>query len=372
MFFHEVIIAGAGIIGLSCGRELAQKGFSVLILERLKKAGQVTSSRNSQVIHAGMYYSTDSLKATLCVEGNRLLKQYCMERGVKTLITGKFIVANSELEEGKLGKIFSQGTINGVAGLQLVTGTYVRQVEPSIRAASAIYSPNTAVVDTHQLVQSIRDDFLQAGGSIAYGHEVTHIERLQSGYRVKGIAGENFEADCQYFINTSGLQADLICKASGFDIDGLGYRMKFVKGNYFRIKNPERFGIKHLIYPVPPDDLNGLGVHLTLDIDGSLRLGPNVEELPNRTENYAVEEAWRDSFANSARSYLPNLRNEDLIPDTSGIRPRLIPPVSTSTDFIIKEESEHGFPNWINLIGIESPGLTCCLSISKYVLSRFF
>jgi len=369
----DVIIAGAGVIGLACGYKLAKKGYTVAIVEKEVRIGQGTSSRNSQVIHAGMYYPTGSLKARLCVAGNQSLKSYCLKNSVTVLNTGKFIVATNAAEEAELLKILTRGKENGVRHLQMVTAAELANAQPGVRATAAIWSPETAVIDSHEFMESLCRNFENHGGIIAFGNEIRGIEVENGGYNVRtvDVSGGESSMHCRYFINAAGLGADMLCESAGFDVDALDYRIRFVKGNYFRVRNPARLGIKHLIYPAPHPDLKGLGIHITLDLDGSLRLGPDVEEMTARREDYTVDENRADSFVVAVARYLPNIRIEDIYADSAGIRPKLMSAPGEVRDFIIQEESARGFPRWINLIGIESPGLTCSLEIGDLILEYF-
>jgi L-2-hydroxyglutarate oxidase LhgO len=365
----DAIIVGAGVVGLACAQRLASTGRSVVVVERHGSFGQETSSRNSEVIHAGIYYPTGSLKARLCVEGNRLLYDWCRRRGVAHAQLGKYIIATEPNEEPALDSIQKQARENGARELTRVTAADVRAAEPNVRVAAALWSPTTGIVDSHDFMRSLAAVATDAGCTFAWKHRLVRVEQHGRGYSVTlaGLAAEEQSLTARVLINAAGLASDDVAQLGGVDIAGAGYRQTYVKGHYFRIAG--RVPVKHLIYPVPPVGLTGLGVHVTLDMHGVARLGPDVEVLVDRAQRYDVPEALAPKFLASASRYLVGLRREDLAPDYAGIRPKLGIPGGPVRDFVVAEESHRGLPGWVNLVGIESPGLTASLAIAEHVAS---
>ena len=366
----DVVVIGGGVVGLAVAMRLARGGRSVVLLERHESFGQETSSRNSEVIHAGMYYPTGSLKARLCVAGNRSLPAWCDAHAVPHARIGKFIVATADDEVATLTALLERAGANGVPRLRWAGGGELAEAEPHVRAVAALYSPDTGIVDSHALMRSLRDAAADHGAVFAWGHSVVGTARATSGYVVRftepsGAAGSITAAAV---VNAAGLEADQIAAGIGLDIDALAYRLVYVKGNYFRLSESWRGRLRHLVYPVPHHGLAGLGSHITLDLAGGVRVGPDVEPLRDRTADYSVDPERAGGFVAAVRRYLPELTIDQLRPDQSGIRGRrLLADASVSPDFVIAEESAHGLPRWINLIGIESPGLTACLEIGESV-----
>lgn len=309
----------------------------MLVLERHKRVGQETSSRNSGVIHAGLYYKPGSLKATLCVPGNRALYDWCGNHDVPHAMLGKYVVAASADELPALENLLMRAHQNGAVE---VVGAEVS--EPDVRAVAALWSPRTGIVDVHALMRSLQ---AAATADFAFLEPVT---AAQHGGVWTLSCSDTVTA--RTVVNAAGLDADEVAALAGFT-----YSQYFVKGNYFRLR---RSRLRHLIYPLPPADLSGVGIHVTLELDGSARLGPDVEPV-GRERNYAVDESRRDHFFAAASRYLRDLSPEDLSPDQAGIRPK-----TPGGDFIVEAER-----NWINLIGIESPGLTCSLVLADRVVA---
>jgi len=365
----DAVVVGAGVVGLACARELASRGRDVVLIERHERFGVETSSRNSEVIHAGIYYAPGSLKATLCAAGNRSLYEWCEARGVPHRRLGKLIVAAAPDEAPKLEQIVAQAEANGVASLRPLTGAEVRALEPHVRAVSGLWSPDTGIVDSHRLMASLLADAESHGLTVAWRHEIVAAERSGAGYRITARSGsETATLECRAVVNAAGLDADCVAALPGLDLDACGYRLHWAVGRYFRI-HPRRRGIaQHLVYPAPLG--THLGVHLTLDLAGGLRLGPDLAYLPGRAQDYDVSPDLREAFFAAASRYLEGLEPGDLSPDLAGIRPKLQGPGEPARDFVIAEESARGLPGWINLVGIESPGLTCCLAIGALVADR--
>jgi L-2-hydroxyglutarate oxidase LhgO len=364
----EIVIIGAGVVGLAIAAELSKISKNILLVEKFPNFGNGTSSRNSEVIHSGIYYPTNSLKSKLCVEGNRLMYDWCKKYNIPHNKIGKYIVAVSNEDEENLFKIFEQGKINGVNTLKLISTEELKKVEPNINASLAIFSPTTGIIDSHSLMQSFEIQAINNGLEIVYNHKVIGIEKLSSGYQITLEFDENkFTIQTEKVINSAGLYADKIAELVGLDIDTLGYRQFFCRGHYF--KTSKQHIARHLIYPVPEKNWSGIGVHITIDLAGNIKFGPDVMYLTENIEDYTIPMERKPLFYQSIKRYLPLIELEDLQPDQAGIRPKIQKHGEPQKDFIISEENEKGLNGFINLIGIESPGLTSSIAIAKYVKS---
>jgi L-2-hydroxyglutarate oxidase LhgO len=366
----DAVVVGGGVIGLAVAMRLAREGRAVVLLERHSSFGREASSRNSEVVHAGMYYPTGSLKARLCVAGNRSLYDWCTAHRVEIRRLGKFIVATADDEIAALERIHERADANGVPALRWAEPGELARAEPYVRAVAALFSPDTGIVDSHGLMQSLADAAAADDAVLAWGHEFIGAEPAGRGYRVafRDPSGDTGSVEAAVVVNAAGLGADLIAAGMGLDIDALQYRVRYVKGSYFRLSEAWRGRLRHLIYPVPHAGLAGLGSHVTLDLAGGIRLGPDVEFLTRRSAEYSVDPARAVDFASAVRGYLPEVTAEELRPDLAGIRARrVLADATVSPDFVIAEESGRGLPGWINLVGIESPGLTSCLEIANHV-----
>jgi L-2-hydroxyglutarate oxidase LhgO len=370
---YDIIIAGAGVVGLALASELSQKGYSILVIEKHPSFGNETSSRNSEVIHAGIYYDNNSLKAKLCVLGNSLLYDWCYENNIPYKRTGKYIIAVNKDEEFRLNDIYRNAIDNQATGLRFADGDEVVANNLGVICTKAIYSANSGIVNSHILMESFINKSTENDCQFAYNHKVKKVEFTDNIFitSVEDTDGENFTVSSKYFINSAGLGADILAENAGINIDLASYRLKYCKGHYFKIR-PGLSGIaNNLIYPVPPVNYAGLGVHITLDLSGNLKLGPDTLYLDSREYDYSVSEILAEKFYEAAKRYIPELKLEDISPDQSGIRPKLQGKGEPTRDFIIKDEKEFGLPGFINLIGIESPGLTSCIAIAKYVFNNF-
>ncbi len=362
----DCAVIGAGVVGLACARELAARGRDVVLIERHERFGVETSSRNSEVIHAGLYYATGSLKARLCVAGNRSLYAWCDARGVPHKRLGKMIVATTPNEERKLDEIARQAAENGVSSLRPLAWREIRALEPHVRATRALWSPDTGVVDSHQLMASLLADAEAHGCTVVWRHEITAAERSRDGYTVAARSGgDTTRLAVRSVINSAGLEADRVAALPGLDVEQAGYRQHYARGHYFRVHPRKGHLASHLIYPAPL--ATHLGIHVTLDLAGGVRLGPDLQYLPDRVQDYRVDEALRARFHEAVSRYLEGLAPDDLSPDLAGIRPKLQGPGEPPRDFVVQEESARGLPGWVNLVGIESPGLTSCLEIGRLV-----
>lgn len=363
----DVIVIGAGVIGLAVAAHLAEKGKDVITIEKYPTFGQETSSRNSEVIHSGIYYPKNSLKAKLCVEGKNLLYEFCDKYAVPYIVLGKLIVAQNAEEAKELERLFQQGHINGVTDLILHNKDGVRIIQPNIRATAAIESPSTGIIDTHRFMKTLELQGKDNGVIFAYNCEVVGIERGREGYDViiRDADGERIKLASEIVVNSAGLYSDRIAHMSGIDIRECGYKIHYCKGEYFRVGGGKAKLIDKLIYPTPNEE--SLGIHTVSDMQGELKLGASsfyVDEV-----NYDVEPSHGLEFYESVKGFLPFIELEDLSPDMSGIRPKIQAEGEAVKDFIISNEADIGFPNFINLIGIESPGLTASLAIAKYIES---
>lgn len=355
-------IIGAGVVGLAIAAELSKRGnLNVLVLEKNDSFGMETSSRSSEVIHAGIYYPPGLLKTRLCREGNRSLYEYCSKKDILHRRTGKIIVAVDAEEEEELFRLKAQAEENGVDDLKVLTSDEIKRFEPSVKAVMGLHSPSTGIIDSHALMRSLSIEAEAAGTVISFRSQATSI-RKQPGFYEIGI-NEEYNVRTTTLINCAGLDSDGIAALAGMDIDGLGCRLKPCKGSYFSASPSPRLNMP--VYPVPVRHNEGLGIHATIDLGGRVRFGPDTEYVDGR--DYAVDPGRRGRFFKAISRYLPSIKEESLFPDMSGIRPKLQGPGEPYRDFVIREESANGCPGFINLIGIESPGLTACLAIARHV-----
>ncbi len=364
----EITILGAGVIGLAAAAELSKVYKDIFVIEKNLSFGREISSRNSEVIHAGIYYPPDSLKTKTCIEGRHLIYEFCAKNNISHKKIGKLIVAIDKSEVRDLESLFKQGSVNGVEDLRLLSKGQIKELEPDVEAQAAIYSPSTGILNSHDLMKTLALRFESNGGRIAYNTEVIGIEKISGGFEVavKNYGEDIFKFSTRIFINAAGLNSDKIAGMVGLAKDE--YKLKYCKGDYFRVSQDRAKFINRLVYPVPKKAGAGLGIHATLDLAGSLRFGPDDEYVDKI--DYNIDAAKVESFYKSISNFLPFIKLEDLNPDTSGIRPKLQGPGENFRDFIIKSENDNGFSGFINLIGIESPGLTSSLSIARIVKEK--
>lgn len=362
----DVAVLGAGAVGLAAAAALAGAGRSVAILEHASGIARGTTSRNSQVIHAGLYYPEGSWKARLCVTGRERLYERCARLGIPHRQLGKLVVAVEPGEVPALERIHALGTANGAPGLELLDGDAVRQLEPAVRAVAALWSPATGIVDAHALALSWLGEAEAHGAALALRHEVVSLEHAGDRWRVgaREPDGGHAELECAAVVNAAGLGSDRIAELAGIDVDVCGWRQHPCKGDWFALAPGAPLRVQRLVYPVPHGA--GLGIHVTLDLGGRLRLGPDAEYVD--AIRYDVDPRKADAFATAAGRYLPGLRAEWLTPDQAGIRPKLAGPGEAFRDFVVEEGSAHGKPGLVNLIGIESPGLTAAPAIAERVV----
>lgn len=364
---YDVIIIGSGVVGLAVALEFSNSGKRTLVLEKNRSFGMETSSRNSEVIHAGIYYPTDTLKAKLCVPGNERLYEFCEKYNVPHRRIGKFIIAATKDEEEIIEQNYMQAKANGVKGICRYSVEMLRKEEPNVTVVAALWSPDTGIVDSHSLMSALFQLSKDNGCDFAFNHEVKAISKLGGGYRceLSGPGNEIFSVSSEILVNSAGLNSDLIAEMLGMDSDAEDFRINFVRGHYFRISPSKSNLVSHLIYPAPLKNITGLGTHITVEMNGSLKLGPDVQYLKERVQDYSVPEERKTMFFEAASLFLRGLSPDDLSPDQSGIRPKLQKEGGRFRDFIIRNEKERGLNGFINLIGIESPGLTSCLEIAK-------
>jgi L-2-hydroxyglutarate oxidase LhgO len=352
----DVAVIGAGVVGLAVARALAAQGREVLIIERGTAFGTGISSRNSEVIHAGLYYPAGSLKARLCVRGKALLYAYCAERGIEHRRCGKLVVATREADLPRLAQLAASGAANGVGDLQRLDGAQVRALEPALHAAGALLSPSSGIVDSHGLMTSLLADAERDGATLALASPVTAGERTAGGWRLR--IGDDFDLLAREVVNAAGLFASEVATSLCVPAP----RLRYARGHYFAL--PGRAPFQRLIYPLPVD--GGLGVHLTLDLGGQARFGPDVQWLPDTAPaalDYTVDAALGPAFEAEVRSYWPGLPPGALQPAYSGVRPKLHGPGEAAADFLIDRSQ----PGLVNLFGIESPGLTAALALAEAV-----
>lgn len=358
----KITIIGAGVVGLSIAAELSRHYDEVIVLEKHDTFGQETSSRNSEVIHSGIYYPQGSLKAKLCVEGADQLYAICGKNAIPYRKTGKLIVATESSETHILEDLLIKGKRNNAKGIDILEKRDISRIEPNTNAVSALYSPNTGIIDSHSLMKHFYNTAQRQGVLFSFNSDVEVVNRKKDGY-VVGIKQEGYKFRSRVIINCAGLSSDTVASLAGIDIDKSGYRLRLCKGSYFSYAKPSP--VRTLVYPVPHEELVGLGVHATLDLGDRLRFGPDAEYIDS--VDYTVDRKKRDVFFAGALKIIPGLEKDAFIPDMAGIRPKLQGPGEKTRDFIIAQETDRGLPGFINLIGIESPGLTASPAIAKMV-----
>lgn len=360
----DCIVVGAGVVGLATARELALRGREVIVLEAEAEIGTHTSSRNSEVIHAGIYYPTGSLKAELCVSGKAMLYEYCRAKDIRHRRIGKLIVAVSADEAGILDKYQEQAMANGVDDLAWLDADEIARMEPELRCVTGLFSPSTGIVDSHELMVSLTGDIEAAGGAVVCRSRVTEIEPSRDGFSVLVAADENYRLAAGSLVNSAGLWAPAVANTIG----GIDPRAVpdayFAKGHYFTLSGKAPFS--HLVYPVAGKA--GLGVHLTLDTAGQGRFGPDVQWIDE--VEYSFDGARKADFAAAIRRYYPGLDDARLTEGYTGIRPKLCGPGADPEDFVIQGPDANGIDGLVQLFGIESPGLTASLAIAERVAER--
>lgn len=355
----EIVVVGAGVVGLAVAQTLARAGHEVLVLERNLLIGAETSSRNSEVIHAGIYYPTGSLKAAMCVRGKVLLYEHCQEHAVPFKNCGKLIVATAEEQFETLKGYQTQAEANGAGGLRWVERNELLELEPEVRALAALHSPTTGIVDSHQYMLSLQGLLESHGGMIAFDAEVQTLKRCTENPQTLRLETSQGEVRCRWLINSAGLWAPTLGQA----LDETAPLARYAIGHYYSYSAQP---FKQLVYPVA--EAGGLGVHVTIDLAGQARFGPDVrwrDEI-----DYEFDDSLRQDFIQAIRRYFPGLDESRLQPGYTGIRPKLVLGAGQREDFVIRTAKNHGVEGFINLLGIESPGLTGSLAIAEYVQQR--
>ena len=356
----EAIVVGAGVVGLAVARALALRGREVLVLEASNGIGTGTSSRSSEVIHAGIYYAAGSLKARMCVSGRQMLYAYCEARGVGHRRCGKLIVATSPAQVGQLEQIRAKALANGVSDMSILSREQALALEPALQCDAALLSPSTGIVDSHALMLSLQGDMENAGGMLALNSSLAGATCRPEGIDLEAVDGTRLRA--AMVVNCAGLHApQLATRFEGLDPRHIP-KPGFAKGNYFTLSGRAPFS--RLIYPVP--EAAGLGVHLTLDLGGQAKFGPDVQWVAS-PDDLVVDPARGDAFYAEVRRYWPALQDGSLVPGYAGIRPKVGPQGSAAADFMIQGPADHGVAGLVNLFGIESPGLTSSLAIAEHV-----
>jgi len=362
----DTVVVGAGVVGLAVARALALAGHEVVVLEAAAAIGTGTSSRNSEVIHAGLYYPPGSLKARLCVQGRDLLYAYCAAHGVEHRRCGKLIVATDAAQEPGLRALRQRAEACGVHDLQWLDAAQARALEPALQCTAALLSPSTGIVDSHGLMLALLGDAEAHGAMLALKSPLQRLRRVDGGFELQVGGDEPMQLRARRVVNSAGLHAVTLAAAfEGLSTTALP-ASHWARGHYFAC--PGRAAFTRLIYPMP--DEAGLGVHVTLDLGGQMRFGPDVQWVPQTTlgdEDYVVDPGRAAPFAAAIRRYWPDLPDGALQPASAGIRPKIAGPGEPAADFMIQGPAEHGVPGLVNLLGIESPGLTACLAIGEQV-----
>ena len=357
----NIVIIGAGVVGLAVAAKISEKNQAVYVFEKNAKFGQETSSHNSAVIHSGIHYPKDSLKAKLCVKGNSMLYEICENYRIPYKKLGKLTVAIEEEEIDELEKLMQMGEANGVEDLKFLEKEEVKKLEPSVEVEKALNSPSTGILEPDELMHHFYAEAQKNNAVSAMETEVTSLKKVDGGYEIGGTSiGEKFTVKAKTVINCAGLYSDKIAALAGLDVDKLGYRLHYCKGDYFRVTGKPP--VKTLVYPVPKGP--GLGIHLTPDLAGSVRLGPNAYYV--NSVNYEVESS-EEEFREDVVRFLPSIRERQIQVDSAGVRPKLQGPKDGFKDFVIKHEVDKDLFGFINLVGIESPGLTAAPAIGEFI-----
>ena len=357
----DCVVAGAGVVGLAVARALALAGREVIVLEAAEGIGTETSSRNSEVIHAGIYYPKGSLMARTCVAGRRLLYAYCAEHGVPHRNCGKLIVATNDDESARLTEIKGRAEANGVEGMRLLSAAEATALEPNLRCTAALLSPATGIIDSHSYMLALLGDAEGAGAALAIHSPVQRGRVVESGIEIEVGGAEPMNLHCRLLVNSAGLHAPALANLiEGMPSNRVPHAY-YAKGNYFSLAGRSPFS--RLIYPVPVP--GGLGVHITVDMGGQAKFGPDVEWIDGI--DYSVDPHRADKFYAAVRKYWPDIKDGSLQPGYAGIRPKTVPPGAPAQDFVIQGPAEHGVAGLINLFGIESPGLTASLALAEQV-----
>lgn len=364
----DVVVVGAGVVGLASAAALASAGRGVVVLERAARIATATTSRNSGVLHAGLYYPPGSLAAHACVEGRALTVARCRERGIDWRETGKLVVACAPDEVPRLEALAANARACGAPDVELVDAAFARAREPHVRAVAALWSPRTGIVDAVGLAASFAAEAEASGAACLTSREVVGLARTRDGWRVdvREPDGARGAIAALAVVDAAGLEADRVAALAGIDVDAAGLRLHPCKGSYFALAPGAPLAFCGLVYPLPGG--GGLGVHATLDLGGRVRFGPDAEYVaPEARDDVRVDPAKAAAFARAIARYAPGIREEWLAPDDAGVRPKLAGPGEPFRDFVVREESAHGAPGFVSCVGIESPGLTAAASLARRV-----
>ena len=360
--FFDVTIIGAGVVGLSIAKFCSEQGYSVVVLEQESRAGEGISSRNSGVIHAGIYYPENSLKTKFCVSGNKLLYEYTNQKRINHKKIGKYIIASHKNDIEKLHKIYNQG-IKNLVEVDLLSNRKMKEIYPDLKIEEAIFSPNTGIIDVPELISALEGDIQHNGGLISFKTNFIAAEKIEQGFKIICNDGSSYEIDTRYLVNASGLYSDTISQK----IDALSERhfssIKYAKGHYFKYNGNHPFTT--LVYPLANEFSSGL--HVGFDLSDQIRFGPDIAWVDQI--DFSFDESLKGKFIESIKQYWPQIDSTKLHPDYVGIRPKLQSFNETMKDFSIKGFNDHGVDGLINIQGVESPGVTSCLSIGKHVLN---
>jgi L-2-hydroxyglutarate oxidase LhgO len=362
----DITIIGAGVVGLAIAAQVASEDSEVYVLEKNETFGLETSSRHSGVIHSGIYYPEDSLKAKMCVIGNTMLYELGERYGIGCKKLGKLIVATNDEETEELQTLLERGQRNGVEGLRILSKREIKELEPNVDGVAALFSPSTGIIDSHTLMKYFIAKAKDGGVQIAYQTKVVAIEKVADEYKIAVEDGTGeFSFITRILINCAGLYCDKAAELAGIDIAKARYKLHYCKGEYFGVASGKSTLVNRLIYPVPPSNVSSVGIHVTFDLEGRMRLGPSIEYVDSI--DYAVDNRHKQLFYDSVRRFLPSIEYDDLEPEMAGIRPKLQKSGEDIKDFVIRDEADKSLPGFINLIGIESPGLTAAPAIARYV-----
>lgn len=361
----DCVVIGAGVVGLAIAKSISSSGREVYVLESADRIGTQTSSHNSEVMHAGLYYKTDSLKAQFCLEGYRKLQSYCSGRGIGFKKIGKLIVATHANQQKDLESLQKNAFANSVTDVKIIDEKSAKNMEPELSCYSALLSPKTGIIDSHAFMLGLHADIQDAGSKVVFHSPVLRGELSSAGIILHLGDKEKNKIKVRWVVNAAGLWAQEVAKSiEGFPVSKIP-KIYFAKGNYFSLKHAPPF--KRLIYPLPGRD-HSVGIHTTLDMDGRTRFGPDIQWVDEI--DYSVDLASEKLFYDSIREYYPGLKDNTLQPDYAGVRPRLSGPGEGFSDFVVQDPEDHGSGKIINLFGIESPGLTASMAIGDYVAKK--
>jgi len=360
--FFDVTIVGAGVVGLSIAKFCSEHGYSVVVLEQESRAGEGVSSRNSGVLHAGIYYPENSLKTKFCISGNELLYEYANIKRINHKRIGKYIIASHKSDVEKLHNIYDQG-IKNLVEIDLLSNRKMKEIYPDLKIEEAIFSPNTGIIDVPELVSALEGDIQHNGGLISFNTNFIAAEKIEKGFKIICNDGSSYEIDTRYLVNASGLYSDIISQKIDALDEGQFSCIKYAKGHYFKYNGKHPFAT--LVYPLANEFSSGL--HVGFDLSGQIRFGHDITWVDEI--DFSFDESLKSTFIESIKQYWPQIDSTKLHPDYVGIRPKLQSLNETMKDFSIKGFNDHGVDGLINIQGVESPGVTSCLSIGKHVLN---